>query len=199
MTKNRKKKCLVKNCSKIYYAEGYCKKHYEQFRSTGSPYRKNFINKNKICKAPECLSLAKIKGLCTNHYGRYKHHQSYEKLSPKGIHNINWKDGISEYPNHYQMKKNRLIILINNPKCEKCRKSATQIHHRSGDKSDHRLSNLMASCQSCNLKMRPKFNSKYRRLYGMNLNEMARKYGRSSGYYYIKHKENKLKDLLKIS
>lgn len=95
----------------------------------------------------------------------------------KGPKNGNWRGGVSEYPNHYLMKKNRLIILLNNPKCEICGKQATEVHHRNGNKADHRLKNLMASCHSCNAKIHfAPINTKYRRLYGMTLKELGKKY-----------------------
>jgi len=43
----------------------------------------------------------------------------------KGKRNGNWKGGTAEYPNHYEMKKNRLIKLQQTKgKCEACRKRA---------------------------------------------------------------------------
>ena len=50
------------------------------------------------------------------------------------------------------MKKNRLIILINNPLCEVCEKTpATEVHHKDNTKDNHRLSNLMAVCHKCHI------------------------------------------------
>jgi len=87
--------------------------------------------------------------------------------------NLLKKGGVAEYPKHYLMKKNRLIILLKNLRCEICGKPAVEVHHRDGSKFNHELSNLMASCHRCNSKIRFKpNNSKYRRLYGMSLREI---------------------------
>lgn len=134
----------------------------------------------KICKVKNCKNKYFTKGYCRFHYDRKRHSPHLpldnKRYSPKGKRNVNWKGGIAEYPNHYLMKKNRLIILMNNPKCEICDKPATDIHHRNGNKADHRLSNLMALCHSCNNLIRFKPNkSKYRKLYGMTLKEMGEK------------------------
>lgn len=105
--------------------------------------------------------------------------------------NPNWRGGLSEYPNHYLMKKHRLIILMNNPKCEICGKNATEIHHRNKNKSDHRLKNLMAICSKCHI---GKFHNqkrltKYYKKYGLRLYELAKKYNLSSSaiWYRIKY------------
>jgi len=89
------------------------------------------------------------------------------------------------------MKKQRLIILMQNPKCEMCGKPAVEIHHKNGNKADHRLKNLMASCRSCNAKIRFKPNrSKYYRLYGCSLSEIAKKHQVSYGTLYYRINNN---------
>jgi 5-methylcytosine-specific restriction endonuclease McrA len=90
-----------------------------------------------------------------------------------GKNNPRWGGGVSPYPNHSLMKKNRLIVLINNPICEICGKTqAQQIHHKNRDRSDHRLSNLMGVCCSCHSGLGHK--GKYQKLYGKNRIEIAK-------------------------
>ena len=56
----------------------------------------------------------------------------------------------SEYPNHYQLKKNRLIILnLYKWKCEVCGKLAIVTHHKDRTKRNHSPSNLKAVCKKC--------------------------------------------------
>lgn len=62
----------------------------------------------------------------------------------------------SRYLNHPIWRKNRLIILMKNPTCEKCNKPATDVHHRNKNKSDQRLKNLMACCHKCHLQFHKK-------------------------------------------
>jgi len=109
----------------------------------------------------------------------------------KGKKNNLWKGGIAEYPNHYLMKKNRLIILMQNPKCEICGNPATEIHHKDFSKNNHKLSNLMATCHRCNNHLSSKFYQKY----GMTLNEITSKLGRSH-YYWWRHQKGLDKVLL---
>lgn len=105
---------------------------------------------NNICKVLGCNIPIFAKKICRKHYYRYRNHQSFDKLGPKGERNCNWRGGVSEYTNHYLMKKNRLIILLNNPICEICKKEqAQQVHHKDNSKDNHGLNNLMAICTKC--------------------------------------------------
>ena len=177
------KKCTVDNCDRRYYAKDYCRKHYACYHRTGNPYPTNF-RQPKICTARGCgRKDIHAKGYCVKHYWRLRKNGSpyiTRVGDNKGSKNGNWNGGVFDYPNHYLMKKNRLIILKRHPICEKCPKPATEVHHRNGDKSDHRLRNLMASCHPCNTKIRFGPNklhtSKYRRLFGFSSIEF-RKFG----------------------
>ena len=193
------KNCKIKDCNNKYYAKGYCRKHYVRFynypknRKYRREYQKQYRQKHwgiglKIhkCKIRECnKKIYSVSKYCGKHKYRIDHNLPTDlafdcrPLHFKGKNNPNWRGGIAEYPNHHLMKKNRLIILMQNPKCEICGKFATQIHHRDFGKTNHKLSNLMAVCQKCNSKLRnpnkPQ-NSKYRRLYGMSLSELSKKY-----------------------
>ncbi len=61
------------------------------------------------------------------------------------------------YPNHYTMKKNRIIKLNRIKfKCEICGGKARYIHHIDETKYNHELSNLMAVCPKCHVKLHPK-------------------------------------------
>lgn len=91
------------------------------------------------------------KGLCYMHKTRINRHGSpYIKLSAKGEKNSQWKGGISEYTNHYQMKKIRLKKLkMVRYKCEHCNKKATEIHHFDKTKTNHSFENFIAVCHKC--------------------------------------------------
>jgi hypothetical protein len=93
-----------------------------------------------------------------------------------------WKSGVSEYPNHYLMKQNRLIKLQQTKaKCEICGERGVQIHHKDGSKNNHNLKNLILLCHYCHTTIDLKTGSgnghttKYIRKYGMTLKEMAQK------------------------
>ena len=158
----------------------------------------------RICKVEGCGKKYKAKGYCCTHYARFSYRKKFSlsldlsiKYSCKGKRNFMWRGGIAEYPNHYLMKKNRLIILMQNPKCEYCGKPATQVHHKDGSKTNHSLSNLAASCQSCNstIRFRPN-NSKYFRKYGMNLQQIADKIGYSLCHIWRLEQQGILEEII---
>lgn len=177
--------CEIENCNERYFAKGYCRKHYAYYIET--PRKYGHWHK---CEIKNCQNRV-TKNYCKYHQYRIKHNLPLDlsiKYSPKGKRNVNWKGGVADYPNHYLMKKNRLIILLNNPKCEKCEKPATEIHHKDFSKTNHNLSNLMAVCHSCNHKLSSKFYKKYK----MTVKEMAGELGFSPFKVLYLKKKNRL-------
>ena len=68
----------------------------------------------------------------------------------KGSDNFMWKGGIAEYPNHYEMKQNRLKKLQQTKsRCEICGNRANTIHHKDGSHTNHSLKNLIVLCHKC--------------------------------------------------
>ena len=70
----------------------------------------------------------------------------------KGSNNINWRGGVSEYPDHHSMKKARAKKLkIVGGKCEDCGETTKtlQVHHLDGSKDNHVLKNLKILCPKC--------------------------------------------------
>ncbi len=169
-----KKRCQIKECNREHYQYNYCRNHFTNFIRTGNP-----LGKLHKCLVENCTRLTKFK-YCFLHSRRISKHRSLDlsiHYYPKGRKNFMWKGGIAEYPNHYLMKKQRLIVLKRHPICQKCKKrKSTQVHHRNGNKSDHRIKNLMASCQSCNSSIRfTPNNTKNYQKYGVSLYEIASK------------------------
>ena len=114
-----------------------------------------------------------------------------------------WKGGIAEYPNHYEMKKNRLIKLQKTKsRCEICNDKANTLHHKDGSKDNHTIKNLIILCHRCHsiihtkiknrYKSRYSEDTKYGRLYGMTLPQMMNTFGRSITFFTLLHKRNKL-------
>ena len=107
---------------------------------------------------------------------------------------------MQEYKNHYQMKKNRIIKLQQTKaKCEICGEKAFEIHHRDETKENHSVKNLIVLCKKCHSIVhsgRKNKTSKFVRLYGMTLDQMAEKCGGCSTRYWMLHKQGKLLKIL---
>ena len=113
----------------------------------------------------------------------------------RGPKNPRWNGGTSEYPNHSQMKRNRLEKLKQaHNKCEVCGGEAFCIHHIDESVDNHDLDNLAILCRKCHsiLHAGRQNTSKYTREYGMTLHEMTDKFGGSPGVYYHLHKKGTL-------
>lgn len=128
--------------------------------------------------------------------------------APKGEKNVNWKGGIAGYPNHSELKRNRLLILQQaKGKCKICGEPAQLTHHIDGSVDNHSLDNLVAVCNPCHKALHHKDNkfggdgktSKYRRKYGLTLNEMTLRLGGSVGFYSKLKKKGKLGSFLKAN
>ena len=195
--KNKDSVCLVINCTNPFYAKGYCKKHYTVYKKYGVPVKPYVPPKGK-CAVQGCNKIStshKPGALCVFHYERKIN--GVDLLRPKGISgplNHNWKGGVAEYPNHSEMKRVRKKVLEEaNYSCYYCGKPTNQIHHLDLSKDNHSKENLVACCASCNMKRSKIFNSKYRRLYGYTLKELANQYGISPYIITRLHKQGKLK------
>ena len=186
---SRNRVCSVKGCNIKHWAKNYCKKHYSGFIIRGGYKVGEYGKRLKLCIVNNCGKKKVAYGYCQFHYYRKK------KCIPfnlpyhcnNGKRNGNWHNGIFAYPDHYLMKKRRLIILINNPKCVYCGKPATQIHHKDEDKSNHDLSNLVPTCQCCNIKQSSKFYKKF----GYTLKEITERlsYTGKGSHYWWRHQE----------
>ena len=163
---------------------GYCRKHHSNYKRTGYPEGIKKIKseeiKTQICCVDNCDHPAEKRNkdgkvFCVFHYRRYNSGSDLNR--PKGIKgelNPRWNNGTSEYQNHYEMKKNRKIILkMNNYKCSVCGGTAKIVHHKDGTKHNHDLNNLLPLCYSCHHKTMKKRTTKYVKIYGMTLFEIA--------------------------
>jgi len=199
--------CKIENCFKKHYCKGFCKNHYINFYRTGNPLGKRKI---QSCSYVGCQKKHVAKGFCTFHYQRYIHKRPLDlplnyrltgKLGgAKEGKNINWKGGIAEYPNHYQMKKIRKQKLIEgNYICQLCGQKANEVHHIDKTKTNHNLDNLIILCHKChmiNFHRQKKQTSKFIRLYGNTVEDIKKILNKSYWQVYYLHKKDLLKSLL---
>jgi hypothetical protein len=197
--------CKIKGCKKNHSSKGYCKKHYAMFRyrkikGYSLDFTKSVFHQ---CEIPDCKNRTyRNKKYCCKHLYRIKHHLPLDlniRTSIKGERNPNWNGGTSEYPNHYQMKLLRIKKLKQTKGlCEICSEKGKEVHHKDGSKTNHTIKNFIFLCHKCHMKIfhsKPHI-SKYTKLYGMTLIEMARKYGGTASKYLCWQKQGKLKKYL---
>lgn len=198
--KNKNRLCSVEGCRKRYYAKGFCNSHWALKQRNGIPvYKKDLYRK---CVVPGCEEKPTRTGLCKFH--NHRRSQGKSLMRPKGNGgslNVHWRGGVADYPNHYLLKKNRLIVLeAANYTCEFCGSPTKQVHHRDHSKTNHAISNLVACCHSCNLllagKARKKYESKYVRLYGKTGRELARELKMDAGRIKELHESGELSKML---
>ena len=143
--------CTVGDCNKKHYAKGLCCLHWTRFHRSGTTERRTTINKGKKCSIRYCGKEAFVGGLCSSHFYKQKHYGDplAKGTNIKGKRNPRWNGGTSEYKNHYQLKKNRLVALKQSPKCYVCNNNAKFAVHIDSNKSNIVIDNLMTICKEC--------------------------------------------------
>lgn len=139
-------------CDRKHYAKNYCRKHYV-FNSVKRKFG-HFVK----CAIEDCQNGAREDlSFCSRHRQRIEKGLPLDlskKYMPKGRQHHWWKGGKIEYPGQYLMKKNRLILFLNNPICTICKiKPAEHVHHKDHSKDNHNLDNLTPICSGCHAKI----------------------------------------------
>ena len=153
---SRTRVCSIEGCGRKHSSNGYCHKHHEAYiRRGGYKFGEQGKRISRICLVEGCNKIVVSRSYCALHYRRFVNGTPLDLpyYCNKGERNGRWNGGVSEYPNHYLLKKNRLIVLKNYPTCQRCnKKKSTCVSHRNKDKSDHKIENLEALCCSCKSK-----------------------------------------------
>jgi hypothetical protein len=132
-------------------------------------------------------------GFCKGHYSTV-FITGFKKKSKNPL----WKGGVAFYPNHSLMKKQRKIILSQHPLCAICGKPAQVIHHLDKSKSNHNINNLIPVCHKCHFGKFHKqaHKSKFSKVYGYSLAELARRQHTRYSHIYQKHIRGELSSLI---
>lgn len=66
-------RCSIDGCNRLYWARGWCKRHYERWRVHGSPYtlKKLANGTHETCTITECDKPHRSRGWCTMHWTRW--------------------------------------------------------------------------------------------------------------------------------
>ena len=105
------------------------------------------------------------------------------------------------YKNIGLLKKRRLEKLeLKKSTCEVCGRFGNIAHHKDRSKDNHSLKNLQILCDICHRWIHRnderKKVSKYIKLYGMTLEEMAQKWGGSASMYSTLHHNGELRKFI---
>lgn len=191
-------KCIAAGCEKTSYALGFCHRHY---------CKKKYIVMTKKCEAPNCETrISKHKKYCSSHRKRIEKGLPLD-LSINCLHgkyNIHWNGGVSEYPNHAKLKRNRkLRFKLVRGRCEDCNTDLNGKRyygiHLNKDKSDHALTNLKITCNKCFFKYRTNSHKKgkYRKM-GIDVKSLSQELGIQPSILYRYFNKKEYESNLKI-
>ncbi len=214
----RKKRCCsIVLCTTKYYARGYCQRHYRniswypKIKKELAKYRKDRrvrlgLNKMHKCDVTKCSKMVySFNRFCAVHKYKFKKYGNPTEPSHisdcgvRGEKNDRWRGGVSYYPNHYLLKKNRIIKLQQTKgRCEVCNKKGYIVRHKDGSRTNHSLDNLLLLCSKCReiiCRGRGVSTSKYIRIYGMPLRDISKKLNKSMSSISNLHNRGKLKSI----
>jgi len=159
---NAKSSCKVNNCQNKLVGLGYCSRHYERFKKYGDPlgggaFRLSKKDQKPIgspCKYVGCSGVTEIgsaQGYCGAHYQRWKKgadmdlpikrvRQRTKRINKDGY--VIWADRSSPHASNLD---NGMVLEHRHVMGEHLGRPLFKdenVHHKNGNRSDNRLSNL---------------------------------------------------------
>lgn len=152
--------CSVKDCNNSAWAKGWCGKHYQRWRKSGttelSPEQKVF-GITGPCSIDGCEKPVRAKGMCSTHYDRQRRTGSVELETKLSSEHANWRGGriiVNGYVKVHVGKKYKHASMVDQhgyilehrkvvaESLGRALSSKETVHHINGIKDDNRLENL---------------------------------------------------------
>jgi 5-methylcytosine-specific restriction endonuclease McrA len=161
-----RKHFVCKICGKKHYAKEYCRYHHTVYLSGGYfSYPRCKVCGKKVVRYRE-------EELCSRHMKEWVRKSKPPRYAGNGGDKWGYKD--------YRMLKHK-----KKDRCQLCGSSYDlQIHHRDHNPRNSSLENIVTLCRKCHFSFhrKKKTTSKYIRLYGKTLSDLAREKGVSLHY-----------------
>lgn len=170
--------CSYPGCGRKHFAKDLCRSHYlivHSYKQAIRPlYTKDNPKSDHKCKIEGCTKRRYSSGYCQMHNYRFKKNGDPFIVHTRGV---KGNGGHQDYPNHSLFKRNRLIVLKENPLCSGCgdktNRLAQHVHHIDGSRDNHEISNLLPVCVRCHFSIHRNLMTKsfvLNDLKGMNCN-----------------------------
>lgn len=135
------RRCSVDGCDDIHQGHGYCQKHYTRWKTYGDPLttKYNMDGPKKICSVADCDRAVKAKGLCPKHHLRAVRNAPLTPERERGDGWVNAGGYVFKQVQKRAIAEHRLVMERH---LGRELLPHETVHHRNGDRSDNRLSNL---------------------------------------------------------
>lgn len=162
--------CAVAGCERPIKSRGWCKRHYERWRTTGSVYLRP-KQPDPGCSVDGCSEPHRSRGWCNAHYFRFYRKGSTDLTYPLGHESVTshgyWRVKAPDHPladSHGRVYVHRQVLYdaigTGDHPCHWCGATVRwdwtdhidmlNVDHLDEDKGNNDRGNLVPSCGNCN-------------------------------------------------